>query len=81
MESISISTVNFCDIRLIPKEIDKIIQNYDVDCLSPEKCEIYKKLASAGEYIQVLGAIWRDKTNRLTFLRELAGEFHPLLMF
>lgn len=77
----SLSTINFCDKRLNPKLANEVMAKYEAGCLAPEKSEYYKTLAIAGDYIRVLGAVWKDKENRLTFLRELAPQFHAPLMF
>lgn len=79
--SSSLSTVNFCDKRLDPKEANTIMAKHEKDCLAPEKNKRYIQLAHEGNYPEVLGAIWKDKDNRLSFLRQLAPELHGVLLF
>jgi hypothetical protein len=75
-----VSIVSFCSQRSNPGAIGRIRKEYGEDCLDRESSK-FDKLARAGEYIQVLGAVWSDKSNRLLFLRRHAQELHAPLMF
>lgn len=79
--SSSLSTINFCDKRINLIEANKVIANYASDCLAPAHAQKYTELAMSGEYPEVLGAIWKDKTHRLTFLQQLAPQLHGVLLF
>ncbi len=76
-----LSTVYFCKKRNDLVEANKYMNLFEPDCLSPSKRERFITLAQEGKYNEVLVAIWKDKTNRLDFLRSLEDELHAPLMF
>ena len=73
------SVVSFCDKRLDRRAANEVMSKYSEGCLSSER-EKFEKLAEAGDYIQVLGAIWKDKENRLAFLDSISSRLHAPLM-
>ncbi len=83
----SMPTISFCELRCERNSENKLEKANEVmkcfkpDCLSPENRERYVTLARQGSYNEVIGAIWRDKANRLAFCELLEGEYHVPIMF
>ncbi len=75
------STVSFCEYRLVPREANRVMKLYEKDCLAENKRGVYIDLVVQGLYNEALGAVWRDKDNRLDFLRIVEPGFHAPLMF
>ena len=77
-----VSTVYFCMKRLGIDSAWEVAEHYESDCLKPKNWPKYAALAHQGKYNEVLGAIWRDRTeNCLAFVRSLKDELHAPLMF
>jgi hypothetical protein len=75
-----LNVVSFCEKRLAPSEVDKIIQEGKEGLSNTEKLNGH---LAKSEYIPVLKAIWRerDRARRLTWLQSHASELHAPLMF
>ncbi len=75
------SVVNFCRKQFNPETLQTEKDKHRNNCLSAANRDHYVQLLREGDYLDVIGAIWKDARNRLEFLLSHRDELHAPLMF